>query len=235
MRVLTLRVLAIQAEDKCREQREGSSLLQLYQVSLSLSLAVGGRVGGSRATEGLTAAAGVKQGVPGIGEHGTAPQRPRLGGGSGGWGGQTVVALEKQRSANKGVGVPHGKGWGAEPKLGEQVWGARPGLGRGAVRAERLRGTAKTCSPTDTTLAAWPDAARAWQGLSKQTHLGWTWMAGPRLTELRGQRHSWVAATHRQEGSLSGRPGPAGGHVNTDLTPGVTQPRPEPSLAARSH
>lgn len=39
------------------------------------------------------------------------------------------------------------EGWGTEPELGEQVWGAkalaRPGLGRGAMRVERLRGIAK--------------------------------------------------------------------------------------------
>lgn len=55
------------------------------------------------------------------------------------------MASEKERNAEEGLGVPHRKGWGTEPALGEPVWGtkasARPELRRGAVRAEGLCGT----------------------------------------------------------------------------------------------
>lgn len=61
--------------------------------------------------------------------------------------------------------MPHRKGWGAEPALGELVWGskasARPELRRGAVRAESLRGTGRGCSPADPQQQAGLEALQA--------------------------------------------------------------------------
>lgn len=139
------------------------------------------------------------------------------------------MAWEKQRSANEGVG-------GHVGRLGHRARARRAGMGCQGLGQARARTWGNESGETPwhrkghacRLTQQWQarlEASRAWQGLSKHAHWDGMWTAGPRLAELRGQQQ-------RQESSLSGRPCPADGHLNTDLTPGVAQHSPGQSLAS---
>lgn len=85
-------------------------------------------------------------GVPGTEEHGSAT-KAKVGGQFLEVGEARLWWLGRNRGALMKAWGATWEGWGTEPELGEQVWGAkalaRPGLGRGAMRVERLRGIAK--------------------------------------------------------------------------------------------